>query len=238
MTARTVALWAGPRNGSTATMYSFAERTDTRVMDEPLFGHFLTHTGASRPSREEVLATMPTSRTEALQTLQPRQNDEILFLKHMANHLEGLAWADVDGPHHRHVILTRHPDGVLPSYRAHIARPTMLDLGYAHQHRILQLAGDRAVVVTAESLFSQPEPTLRALCDALDLPWEAGMLTWQPGGRPEDGVWAPYWYEGVHRSAGWEARTLTHGEVPPDLEALRATCLEHYLALQAQSLNP
>ena len=238
MTARTVALWAGPRNGSTATMYSFAERTDTRVMDEPLFGHFLTHTGASRPSREEVLATMPTSRTKALQTLQPRQDDEILFLKHMANHLEGLAWTDVDGPNHRHVILTRHPDGVLPSYRAHIARPTMLDLGYAHQHRILQLAGDRAVVVTAESLFSQPEPTLRALCDALDLPWEAGMLTWQPGGRPEDGVWAPYWYEGVHRSAGWEARTLTHGEVPPGLEALRATCLEHYLALQAQSLNP
>ena len=206
-------------------MYSFAERTDTRVMDEPLFGHFLTHTGASRPSREQVLTTMPTSRTEALQTLQPRQDDEILFLKHMANHLEGLAWADVDGPHHRHVILTRHPDGVLPSYRAHIARPTML-------------AGDRAVVVTAESLFSQPEPTLRALCDALDLPWEAGMLTWQPGGRPEDGVWAPYWYDGVHRSAGWEARTLTHGEVPPDLEALRATCLEHYLALQAQSLTP
>ncbi|MED5317738.1 MAG: sulfotransferase family protein, partial [Bacteroidota bacterium] len=37
--ARTVALWAGPRNGSTATMYSFAERKDTRVMDEPLFGH-------------------------------------------------------------------------------------------------------------------------------------------------------------------------------------------------------
>ena len=163
-------------------MYSFAERADTRVMDEPLFGHFLTHTGASRPSREEVLATMPTSRADALQTLQPRQNDEILFLKHMANHLEGLAWADVDGPHHRHVILTRHPDGVLPSYRAHIARPSMLDLGYAHQHRILQLAGDRAVVVTAESLFAQPEHTLRALCEALDLPWDAGMLTWQPGG--------------------------------------------------------
>ena len=236
--ARTVALWAGPRNGSTATMYSFAERADTRVMDEPLFGHFLSHTGVSRPSREEVMATMPTSRAAALRTLQPHPTDQVLFLKHMANHLEGLSWEDVDGPNHRHVILTRHPDGVLPSYRAHIALPTMLDLGYAHQQRILQHARDRAVVVTAESLFAQPEHTLRALCDALDLPWDAGMLTWKPGGRPEDGVWAPYWYEGVHRSSGWEPRRLAHGDVPPDLAALRATCLEHYLALQAQSLKP
>ena len=219
-------------------MYSFAERADTRVMDEPLFGHFLSHTGVSRPSREEVMATMPTSRAAALGTLQPHPTDQVLFLKHMANHLEGLSWSDVDGPNHRHVIITRHPDGVLPSYGAHIARPTMLDLGYAHQHSILQHAEDRAVVVTAESLFAQPEHTLRALCDALDLPWDAGMLTWQPGGRPEDGVWAQYWYDGVHRSSGWEPRMLAHGEVPPDLAALRATCLEHYLALQAQSLKP
>ena len=163
-------------------MYSFAEREDTRVMDEPLFGHFLSHTGVSRPSREEVMATMPTSRAAALETLQPHPTDRVLFLKHMANHLEGLSWSNVDGPNHRHVILTRHPDGVLPSYGAHITRPTMLDLGYAHQHRILQHAEDRAVVVTAESLFAQPEYTLRALCDALDLPWDAGMLTWKPGG--------------------------------------------------------
>ena len=67
--ARTVALWAGPRNGSTATMYSFAERSDTRVMDEPLFGHFLAHTGVERPSRLDVLTFMPTEREAALASL-------------------------------------------------------------------------------------------------------------------------------------------------------------------------
>ena len=235
--ARTVALWAGPRNGSTATMYSFAQRSDTRVLDEPLFGHFLKHTGVDRPSRDEVLRTMPTSKSEALAALDPGPSDDVLFVKHMANHLEGLEWNDVDGPDHRHVILTRHPDGVLPSYRAHIDRPTLLDLGYAHQQRILDDAGERAVVVTAESLFAQPEAALRALCNALDLPWQPGMLTWKKGGRPEDGVWAPYWYDGVHQSTGWEARELQHGEVPESLAALRETCLEHYLALQARALT-
>lgn len=236
--ARTVALWAGPRNGSTATMYSFAQRSDTRVLDEPLFGHFLKQTGVDRPSRDEVLRTMPTSKREALATLAPEPSDDVLFLKHMANHLEGLDWNDVDGPDHRHVILTRHPDGVLPSYRAHIDRPTLLDLGYAHQHRILNHAGERAVVVTAESLFAQPEAILRALCSALDLPWQPGMLTWEKGGRPEDGVWAQYWYDGVHQSTGWEPRELQHGKVPESLTELRETCLEHYLALQARALTP
>ena len=151
-------------------MYSFAERTDTRVMDEPLFGHFLTHTGASRPSREQVLTTMPTSRPQRSNAA-ASSTDQVLFLKHMANHLEGLSWEDVDGPNHRHVILTRHPDGVLPSYRAHMRVPRCsIWLRASTPHS--QHAGDRAVVVTAESLFAQPEHTLRALCDALDLPWE------------------------------------------------------------------
>ena len=235
--ARTVALWAGPRNGSTATMYSFAQRSDTRVVDEPLFAHFLKNTGVSRPSRDEVLRTMPSSKTEALATLVPEPSDNVLFLKHMANHLEGLDWEDVDGTEHRHVILTRHPDGVLPSYRAHIDRPTLLDLGYVHQHRILKLAGERAAVVTAESLFAHPADTLRALCEELDLPWQPDMLSWKKGGLPEDGIWAKYWYNGVHNSTGWESRTLQQGNTPPHLRDLRDQCLEHYLALEQHALN-
>ncbi len=219
-------------------MYSFAERSDTRVLDEPLFGHFLTHTGVERPSRKDVLATMPTERDAALASLLPREQDDVLFLKHMANHLEGLSWGDVDGPRHAHVILTRHPDGVLPSYRAHIESPTMLDLGYAHQRDIATRAEGRVTVVTAESLFEEPEATLKALCRVLDLPWQDGMLTWAVGGRAEDGVWAPFWYEGVHQSSGWEARSLKHGEVPKHLAILRESCLEHYLALKDLALTP
>ena len=219
-------------------MYSFAERSDTRVLDEPLFGHFLAHTGVERPSRKAVLASMPTGRQDALASLVRHEHDDVLFLKHMANHLEGLAWEDVDGPDHTHVILTRHPDGVLPSYRAHIDAPTMLDLGYAHQRDIVNHAAGRVHVVTAESLFETPEATLKALCAALDMPWEEGMLTWAPGGRPEDGIWATYWYEGIHRSSGWEPRSLRHGEVPPRLAPLRESCLEHYLALKDLALTP
>ena len=232
--AKTIALWAGPRNGSTALMYSFGQRQDTRVLDEPLFGHFLIHTGVVRPSREEVLACMPTTKEGALASLSPGHDDEVLFLKHMANHIEGWSWSDLDGSKHRHVILTRHPDGVLPSYGAHMTSPTMLDLGYAHQRHILEVANP--VVVTAESLFAEPKAVLMRLCEALELPWSQDMLTWPAGGRSEDGVWAKYWYAGVHNSTGWEPRTLHHGNTPSHLRDLRDQCLEHYLALEEHAL--
>ena len=51
-------VWSGPRNISTALMYSFAQRGDTRVFDEPLYAHYLTHTDARtyHPGAEDVIA--------------------------------------------------------------------------------------------------------------------------------------------------------------------------------------
>ena len=51
---KTVCLWSGPRNVSTALMYSFAQRPDTRVVDEPLYGHYLRVSGAEHPGDQEA----------------------------------------------------------------------------------------------------------------------------------------------------------------------------------------
>ena len=99
-------------------MYSFAQRPDFGVVDEPLFAHFLQQTGAERPSRAEVLAVMPTERAEILPTLK-RENAHV-FPKHMANHTEG--WPE-PRDFGTHAAATRHPRKVLKSYRAHIDSP-------------------------------------------------------------------------------------------------------------------
>ncbi len=39
-------VWSGPRNVSTALMYSFAQRADTRVVDDPRYAHYLRVSGA------------------------------------------------------------------------------------------------------------------------------------------------------------------------------------------------
>ena len=46
---------SGPRNVSTAIMYSFAQRSGCTVFDEPLYGIYLKDTDVHHPGKEEVL---------------------------------------------------------------------------------------------------------------------------------------------------------------------------------------
>ena len=57
-------LISGPRNISTALMYSFAQRADTTVVDEPFYGFYLDQTKIPHPGREEVLRSQPLSEAE------------------------------------------------------------------------------------------------------------------------------------------------------------------------------
>jgi len=50
---------SGPRNISTAMMRSFGSRSDTLVVDEPLYAHYLARTGVQHPGRDEVIASQP-----------------------------------------------------------------------------------------------------------------------------------------------------------------------------------
>ena len=52
-----ICLWSGPRNISTALMYSFAQRSDTLVYDEPLYAYYLKNSNAKKyhPGTKEIL---------------------------------------------------------------------------------------------------------------------------------------------------------------------------------------
>lgn len=58
MQTKRINLWSSPRNISTALMYSFAQRPDTTVVDEPLYAHYLRQGLASEehPGEAEILA--------------------------------------------------------------------------------------------------------------------------------------------------------------------------------------
>ena len=226
---------------STALMYSFAQRPDTRVIDEPLYGHFLRHTGVSRPCREATLAARPSAPEAVLSYMLPTAEEKtgsgLLFHKHMANHFHGLPWAAFQ--EHRHVLLFRNPAAVMASYGAHIERPTMLDLGYNDQLKLLQKLdseGRPPVVICSDRLQAAPREQLQALCAQLELPWAPEMMSWTAGPLPEDGPWAPWWYSGIHTSTGWEARPPKSHRVPKHLTELHASCLDAYHALFERAL--
>ena len=62
------------------------------------------------------------------------------------------------------------------------------------------------------------------------------MLSWPAGLRDSDGVWAPYWYDAVARSTGfepWHHRTI---ELSEHDAAVAETCRPAYDELHARRL--
>ena len=135
-----ICLWSGPRNVSTALMYSFAQRPDTVVYDEPLYGHYLHSTQAStyHPGAQEVLQEMELDGNKVIESMMGSHSKPVVFFKNMTHHLLDVDRSFMTEVHN--VLLTRNPVEMLPSFAKEIPNPTMLDVGYeAHIELIRHL---------------------------------------------------------------------------------------------------
>lgn len=202
-----ICLWSGPRNISTALMYSFAQRPDTVVYDEPLYGHYLKNTDAKayHPGADEVLASMETNGEKVIQMMMGNHSKEVVFFKNMGHHLLNLDTSFMSSV--CNVILTRDPAEVIPSFAKEIENPSMIDIGFeaqVHLLTLLQEMGADVLVIDSNTILKNPELELRKLCSKIGIPFYTEMLSWEMGARPEDGVWAKYWYKNVHNSRGFQ----------------------------------
>jgi hypothetical protein len=214
-------LVSGPRNISTALMYSFAQRSDTVVMDEPFYAVYLLASGADHPGKEDVLRSQPNTEKGVRKQIDSVTGAEVLFVKNMAHHMEVLANPFIDEA--INIFLIRDPLHILSSYSKVIEQPVMRDIGIAYQYKLfteLVKQGNKPVVVDSGSVLADPERMLRNLCNACGLGFERGMLHWKSGPKPYDGVWAPYWYSNVHASTGFGTATLSERTLSSSLTAL------------------
>lgn len=226
--------WSGPRNVSTALMRSFAQRKDTRVVDEPLYGHYLATTDAPHPGRDELVEILETDARVSIDKVILGPCDRpVLFLKQMIHHLTvdlDLRFLDDCV----NVLLIRDPVEVIASLVHQLPEPTMRDVGLERQVQLLHDLHARGVeppVLDARELLLDPEHVLRELCDRIGLPWDAAMLTWPAGPHPEDGPWATHWYDSVRRTTGFEHYRAKDTYVPESCRSLLAECREHYQEL-------
>lgn len=235
-----VCLWSGPRNVSTALMYSFAQRVDTLVVDEPLYGHYLRVSGAPHPGREEVLAAVDCDGAEVMRKLLEADyaaDKSILFMKQMAHHLVDIDRKFMDRVDN--VFLIRDPEDMLPSLTAQLPDAGLADTGLATQWQLFQRlrnSGRHPIVVDARELLLDPASVLRQLCEVLEIRFDEGMLNWPAGGRREDGVWAKHWYHAVHQSTGFLGYK-GKGSIPQSLRPLLNECGPYYDKLYAQAIR-
>jgi hypothetical protein len=206
-----IAMWSGPRNLSTTMMRSFGARADTAVVDEPFYAAYLKLTGLEHPMTEDILAAHETDpgRVIAAMTGAVPQDRAVFYQKHMIHHMvDGISMDWLHRLSH-HVMLVRHPARVIASYQQKMDSLSLDAIGVQKQFALwLDLAEmQRRVppVVDADRILTDPRGVLTRLCDALGLDWDEAMLSWPPGPRPEDGVWAPHWYDGVWASTGFGA---------------------------------
>ena len=235
-------MWSGPRNISTAIMYSFAQRSDTKVVDEPFYAHYLLQSGAEHPGRAKVLESQPKDPSIVMQNLRAAAtNSDLLFVKNMAHHM-----IEMDEVLEQlfnectPVFLIRNPAAMLLSLDKTLSDPSMRDTGYQHLLDLFETAENNnlpLIVLDSEQLLKDPEFVLSALCEQLGVAFEASMLSWPPGPIPEDGVWADYWYDKVHESTGFNPHTPKTEDLPNHLDPLYERCKSIYDRLFAHAIK-
>ncbi len=239
VTNHRISLWSGPRNVSTALMYSFAQRKDTSVLDEPLYGHYLKFTGVEHPGYREVLDSMETDGEKVIEDLLTHDfKRPVLFVKNMAHHLAGLDWSFLHQMDH--FILIRNPREMLPSMIKQYPHPILRDTGLDKQWQLVEwlLKNNRVpLIVDSKDLLQDPSAMLAEICRYLEIEFEPSMLKWKPGPRPEDGVWAKHWYHNVHRSKGFNSYSPKNKQVRPDLLPLLEECNGYYQLLRKHALG-
>lgn len=226
-----ICLWSGPRNISTALMYSFAQRNDTSVFDEPLYAHYLKNTKANEfhPGAEDVLLSQENDGSKVVKMMTTNIDNKVLFFKNMTHHL-----LDLDKTFMKDVInvfLTRDPFEMLPSFAKVIENPTLNDVGYAMHIELLEYLNKqdiKPIVIDSKDILLNPEKALTKLCEKAGISFDKKMLTWEAGARPEDGSWAKYWYDSVHKSTGFMEYKPKSDPFPESLNPLLKECLPYY----------
>ena len=214
--------WSGPRNVSTAVMYSFRQRSDTTVVDEPLYAHYLRVTGRDHPGRDDVLAAQDSDgEAQVTNVILGDYSTPVVFFKQMAHHL-----VDVDRAflgRCRNVLLVRHPREMLSSLSVQLPDATLADTGLDVQVVLLDsilAAGDTPIVVDSRALLEDPAGVLAGLCGRIGLDFDHAMLSWPEGPKPEDGPWAPHWYSNVHATSGFLPYSAPRRAVPGRLHSV------------------
>ncbi len=237
-----IAMWSGPRNISTAMMRAWENRLDTVVIDEPFYPFFLQETNAKHPAAKEIIESGETDWHKVVADLTGRQSEgrPIFYQKQMTHHLLprlDRAWlASLTN-----CFLIRDPARVITSYTKKNHEPTAEEIGFPQQLEIFEtvrrLTNRTPPVIDADDVLRDPKSLLKKLCAALGVKFDPAMLSWPPGLRDTDGIWAKHWYGEVEQSTSFQPYRDSPLEVPAGLREVEVHCRKIYDQLYADRLS-
>ena len=208
--------WSGPRNISTALMYSFRERVDTTVVDEPFYAHYLRVSGRKHPGYQEVLNSQDQYSEQVIENvIQSEYTTPVVFFKQMCHHLVEIDLSFLNNC--SNILLIREPSLVIRSHAKNVPALKVSDIGLDVQNSLLNRiieSGAVPIVVDSANLLMNPEAILKELCQHLEIAFDTSMLSWESGPKPEDGVWARHWYKNTHESSSFSNKESSRDPMP------------------------
>ena len=231
-------------------MRAWGNRADTVVIDEPFYAYFLKATAKKHPGADEVIAQGETDWRKVVEQLTgpipesrpqgPSHIGKIFFQKQMTHHL----LPEIDRKWIGEVtncFLIRDPREVILSYIKKNPEPALEDLGYVQQIEIFEFVRTQTnsipAIVDARDILQAPERMLRLLCKAIGVEFDKAMLSWPPGWRETDGVWAKHWYGEVASSTSFQPYQPREGVVPDRLDEIYEQCCGCYEQLYEYRLH-
>lgn len=223
-------------------MRAWGNRPDTFVIDEPFYAYYLRATGKQHPGADEIIASSDTDWANVVAQLTgpiPKAR-RIFFQKQMAHHL----LPEVDREWLGAVtncFLIRDPREVITSYIKKREEPALQDLGFVQQADIFNFVRTRTSsippIIDAKDVLDNPERMLRLLCEAVGVEFSKSMLSWPPGLRETDGIWARHWYGEVARTTSFQPYRPRSARVPAHLQEIYDRCRQCYERLHEYRLR-
>ena len=260
-------MWSPPRSLSTTVERALIEAKSVHVLHEP-FGTPFYWSGQAASSRQEGDArcdeTFADVARRCFQDVPP-PGKRFVFTKNLSYYVSPHCIPDMKaffgGTYSkvRHSFMIRHPAKAVSSlyYKSCIDNEKT---GYTHfdateagftamwklmQHLEAQDDLPPVVIVDADDLLEDPEGIMTAYCDALGLPFNPSMLSWQPGPEHCPELASPFqgWTDDVQNSSGIQKRAKR--SLPPVVTSLPRDvqeCIEEampiYTAMYARRVRP
>jgi len=231
-----IAAWSGPRNLSTAMMYSFGSRQDTEISDEPFYAAYLYATGLEHPMRTDILKSQPHNPGEITAKLMGAipNGKTVWYQKLICNHMiEGISleWAK----EYKNIFIIRHPTRVIASYAQKRENPDLNDIGFVQQAMIYEKLG--GLVIESADILSNPKRALQIICAGIDLSFDSNMLSWPKEGNKKEGIWASHWYNGAHASTSFSTAESQIPKLNKKLTKLQDEAMPFYEKLLKHKLD-
>ena len=167
-----------------------------------------------------------------------------LFSKDFPHYVKHL-WSDEFLSHFNHSFLIRDPVKVITSMYKHWPDFVLEELAFVEQRelfeRLCDALGEAPPVIDSDDLLDNPYGIVEAYCVAVDIPFIAEALRWQPGCRDEVSWYdGGSWHGNLRQSTGLKQQTRQYidiNESPDRVKEIYEIVLPHYEYLWAYRLN-